>query len=144
MSSFEQERKAIEGHFNTQWNLNTNTMKHIPVIYQNSKQKQPTGDFLTFRIVQTQAKQAELIGQGACMLRFENLIQLDVLTLLQSGTSNARKIADQASKIFKRIQLVDGGGGISTFKIPSIRNFGPLGDRFRVVVSCPYIRDVRQ
>ena len=144
MSSFEQERKAIEGHFNSQWNLNTNTMKHIPVIYQNSRQKQPTGDFITFRIVQTSALQAQLTGQGACMLKFQNLAQLDVLTILESGTSNARKIADQISKIFKRVQIVDGSGGISTFRVPSIRNFGPLGNRFRTVVTCPYIRYVRQ
>lgn len=142
MASFEEERKAIEGYFSTQWALNTNTMKTIPILYENSKQKQPTTDFAVFRVVNTDAKQAEIVGDGPCMNRYFGLVQVDILVKPETGTATGKKIADEVSKIFRRKQLVDGAGGISTFKIPSIRNYGTLGDRYRVVVTCPYQRDV--
>lgn len=137
--SFEAERKAIESHFVTAWTGNT-----TPVIYENSKQKIPTGNFVYFRIVGGDGRQAEITGTGPCLTRYTGIVQADIMIKGEGGSAAGRIIADQISNIFRRLQLTDEAGGQITFKIPSIITLGQTSEgRYRVVLTAPYTKDIR-
>jgi len=139
--SFEAERKAIEGLFATAWGGNP-----VPAIYENSKQKIPTaGDFIYFRIIGSDGNQAEIAGDGPTLMRYNGLIQCDIMLKAESGHATGRKLADEIAAVFRRKQLTDEAGGQITFKIPTIRTFGASSDgRHRIVLSVVYQRDIRQ
>lgn len=137
--SFEAERKKIETHLTTNW-----SMTDVPLLFDNTNQKQPKGDFVLFRIVGSEGRQAEIVGQGATLCRYIGLAQADVVVTQGSGHAKARQIADSVADIFRRQQIVDDAGGVITFKIPSVRPLGVIGDRFRIVVTLSYMRDIRE
>lgn len=141
--SFSAERRAIEGHFLQAWKkLPVSTS--VPVLFENSAQKQPKGAFLYLRIVNGDGKQAE-IGGTSPLIRYTGLVQVDILTLAETDTATPREYADTIASIFSRKQINDDAGGFITFQIPSLRSMGNLGEgRFRMVVSAPYYRDIRQ
>jgi hypothetical protein len=140
--SFEAERKALEAYFKQNWSDNT-----VPLIFDNSRQKKPTDTYLTFTLVYSDGKQAELGAKGsAVLMRYDGLLQIDVLAPQETGTAKANQIADTASNILRRQQITDDAGGVITFGVPNKRNFGITSntDRFRIVLSVPYRRDIKQ
>lgn len=141
--SFAAERKAIESLFTNAWKLVTTP---LPVLYDNTKQSTPTGDYLFFRIVNGDGRQAEIAGDGPVLDRYVGLVQVDILATAGTGHAKAREYADQIAAIFRRKQLTDDAGGNITFQVPSIRVLGTTSadGRFRVVISAPYTRDIRE
>lgn len=141
--SFEAERARIETHFRDRWAL-TPFAATVPVIYENTSIKQPNGDFLLHRIASGDGTQAEINGAGLTMHRYVGIVQVDVLAVVGSGSSNSRKMADSVCDIYRRQQLVDSAGGILTFRTPSVRGVGTIGERYRLVVTVQFTRDIRQ
>ena len=140
--SFEAERATIETHFRDRWALSP--FAALPIIFDNVNTKQPTGDFIVHRIADSDGRQMEIVGQGLTLHRYTGIVQIDVLVRIGSGTAEARKIADAAADAYRRRQLVSNTAGIITFRAPSLRSLGTVSERFRLVVTCPYHRDVRQ
>ena len=138
--SFEAERAAIIGLYHTAWGSNP-----TPTIYENTSQIPPNSDFIYLRIIGGEGHQAEIVGNGPTLNRYEGLIQADIMVLAKSGTIKGRQLADTISSIFRRQQITDSVGGQITFRIPSVRAFGASSDgRYRIVVSIPYTRDIRE
>lgn len=140
--SFEAERARIETHFRDQWAL-TSFAATVPVIFENTSVNQPHGDFLLHRIASGDGTQAEIAGPGPVFHRYVGIVQIDILVVAGSGTANARKYADAISTAFRRQQIIDTAGGIITFRTPSIRGMGAVGERNRTVVTTPFTRDIR-
>lgn len=138
--SFEAERAAIVGMYHTAWVSNP-----TPTIYENASQIPPNGDFVYLRIVSGDGRQAEIVGTGTTLSRYEGLVQADIMIVSKTGTAKGKQLADTISGIFRRKQITDAAGGQITFKIPSVRAFGASSEgRYRVVVSIPYTRDIRE
>lgn len=138
--SFEAERAKIETHFQTQWALTP--FATTTIIFENSATKQPSTDFVMHQVLGGDGFQKEIVGNGPTLLRYSGLVQVDILVKSGTGTANARKMADAVSDIYRRQTLVDGAGGKMVFRIPSVRTLGVVSERYRVIVSCPYYRDI--
>lgn len=141
--SFEAERKALEGYFKSHWT------DPAVLIFDNTNQPKPeAGDiYLTFRLVFSDGRQAELGAKNKqVLMRYDGLLQIDIMVPAEKGTAIGQKLADKAADILRRQQILDDAGGQITFKIPQKKTFGVLNptDRFRVALSIPYIRDVKQ
>lgn len=139
--SFEAERARIETHFRDKWALTA--FAALPVLWENVGVKQPTTDFILHRIISDDGKQMEMVGNGPALHRYVGIVQVDIFTLPGSGSSTARKISDAVADIYRRQQLIDTAGGVSTFRTPSARSMGNTQERYRFVVTCPFYRDIR-
>lgn len=139
--SFEAERASIVGHFQTAWAASAYST--VPVIYDNISVKLPSTDFLYHQIIGGDGMQKEIVGLGAALHRYTGLVQVDILVPIGTGSATARKMADVVADAYRRRQLTDSSGGRIVFKTPSIRLVGATNERYRVIVSCPYYRDIR-
>lgn len=139
--SFEAERATIEGLFQTQWSASA--YASTTVIYDNISTKRPSTDYVYHQIISGDGMQKEIVGTGAALHRYFGIVQVDILVPIGTGTATARGMADVVSTIYRRRQLTDGAGGRITFRTPSIRVVGVIGERYRVIVSCPFQRDIR-
>lgn len=139
--SFEAERARIETHFRDSWASSEHSS--IPILWENVGIKQPSTDFLFHRIVSGDGSQMEIVGAGPALHRYVGIVQVDILVLLGAGSSTGRKLADTVSGIYRRQQLIDTAGGVTTFRTPSVRSMGDTSERFRFVVTCPFHRDIR-
>jgi hypothetical protein len=140
--SFEAERAQIVTHFNTQWLASP--FASTPIIWENTNIKPPAGTYLMHRITDADGRQAEIAGDGPVLTRYVGIVQLDIMTAPGDGSAEARKMADTVSNIYRRKHLIDSAGGSITFRIPAFRAMGLTSERYRFVVTCPYIRDIRQ
>jgi hypothetical protein len=139
--SFEAERARIETHFRDQWALTP--FSSTVVIFENTPTKQPPGDFLIHRIASGDGSQMELVGDGPALHRYVGVVQIDILVTPGSGTATARKMADSICALYRRQQLIDNAGGIITCRTPSVRSMGMMAERYRLVVTVPFMRDIR-
>jgi hypothetical protein len=140
--SFEAERARIETHFRDQWAL-TSYAATVPVIFENTSVQQPHGDFLLHRIASGDGTLTEIAGAGPALHRYVGIVQIDILAVSGTGSANSRKYADAIATAFRRQQIVDTAGGIITFRAPSMRAMGAVGERSRTVMTVPFIRDIR-
>lgn len=140
--SLEAERARLETHFKTAWLASAYAA--VPVIFENTTIKQPTTDFLIHRIADTDGRQVEITGQGAALHRYNGLLQIDLLIAPGTGSTTAKKMFDVIDPMYSRQQLVDGAGGIMTFRTPSFRSMGLVNERYRFVITCSYHRDIRK
>lgn len=141
--SFEAERARIETYFRDQWAL-TSFASTVPIIWENTPVKQPTGDFIMHRIVEGEGRRAEINGSSTAFYRYIGLVQVDILATMGSGTSTSRQIADSIGTIYRGKQIIDGAGGVITFRAPTLRSMGIVSERYRTTVSLVYHRDIRQ
>jgi hypothetical protein len=139
--SFEAERARIETHFRDKWALTT--FSAVPVLWENAGMKQPLTDYVLHRIVSGDGRQMEIVGPNVALHRYVGIVQVDILVVPDSGMANARKMGDAVCDLYRRQQLIDSAGGISTFRTPSVRSMGVISERYRLVVTCPFYRDIR-
>lgn len=140
--SFEAERVKIESHFQTLWAASAYAT--TPVIYDNVSIKRPSTDFLMHQIISGDGTQKEVAGAGPVLHRYVGIVQVDILSKAGSGSATMKKMVDVVSDIYRRRQLVDAVGAVITFRTPSVRNLGVISERYRLIVSCPYYRDIHQ
>lgn len=139
--SFEAERALIEGHFQTGWAASA--FSSIPVIYENVPINQPTTDFIIHRISDSDGRQMEITG-GSAYHRYVGLVSVDILVRTGTGTRVARQLADVVSSIYRRAQITSPAAGRITFRTPDLKAMGTFSERYRLIVICPYQRDILQ
>lgn len=139
--SLEAERAALETRFQALWAASA--FATVPVHYDNISTKQPETTYLMHQIISGDGMQKEIAGEGPVLHRYVGLVQVDVLSPIGAGSASARRIADVVCEIYRRKQLTDAAGGKITFRTPSTRQVGVISERYRMIVSCPYYRDIR-
>jgi len=133
---YEAERKEIEGRFQSQWAASS--FKDTPIIFENIPYKvERKKDYVAITIISGSGSNQQL---GTNFIRSEGIIQFDILTLEESGTANARKMADVISDAFRNVRFGDATSGQILTRVPDIRSLGVEDGRFRLVVSVDFQR----
>lgn len=114
----------------------------VPVFYDNVKIETPNGPFLRHKIMDTSAVRSEINGGTTHFNRYTGVVQIDVVVPENTGTHRARQLADIASAIYRGKSISYGDSGQITFRIPSTQSAGVMSGYYRLVVRCPFDRDV--
>ena len=129
MSGFEAERAAIEAKFATGWANRT------PVAFDNSRFISPTaGSWVRLTIIPGDSFNASL---GVNHVRNVGIISLQIFVQEDSGTRQARQLADQAATILENQRF----NGIRT-RAASLARVGESGSYLQMNLNVPYYRDV--
>lgn len=133
--SFEAERKLVESHFKLSW------QGSAPVKYENVEFKEPTNQtWVALFINPGMGFQASL--NPSPTHRIPGVIIVQVFTPKDTGTAQARKLADTAADIFRRLVLTDPAAGKLVCRTPTLRPVGVEQGWYQMNVVIPYYRDV--
>lgn len=129
MSGFEAERASIEAKFATGWANRT------PVAFDNNRFVPPaSGAWVRLTIIPGDSFNASL---GINHVRNVGIISLQIFVPEDSGTRQARQLADQAAVILENQRF----NGIST-RAASLVRAGESGSYLQFNLNAPYYRDV--
>ena len=141
--SFEAERAVIETWFDTGWR--SGPFSNVPVVYDNTPILElPQKEFVYHRIISGEGRQMEIVGEGTPFSRYVGLVQVDILVPPNTGSAKARRMADAISSIYRRKQIGNQQSGLISFQVPSVLNFGQINEKFRLAVTCRFLRNIRQ
>lgn len=148
MSGWADERKILEGWFQTQWKNNPapNNAANVPVAYTGQIYDTPEtgGPWMAMDIIgASEGTQVEL---GTPSLnRYVGIIQFTISTPIgrDGGASQrAREVADALEKLWKHRRFQKSDGTRIRCRVPGYHVIGPQTDmRFVAVLSVPYLRD---
>lgn len=132
--SFDHERRAIENRFAANYSA-------TGVKYENVPFDQPDNSSWVAITVLSGEGQTASIGTGSSQLkRFSGIIQMDVYTVEDGGTSGGRQLADTIATIFDNVQFSSGSSGTITTRVPSFATRGVENGWHHSVVSVAYHR----
>lgn len=133
--SFEDERRAIEQRFETNFVA-------AAIKYENVPFDQPEATSWVALTILSGAGNAASIGtgSGSRLNRFAGIVQIDIFTVEETGTKTARQLADTIAAIFDNVQFSVGSSGTITTRVPSFYPRGVENGWYHSVVSVAYHR----
>jgi hypothetical protein len=133
--SFADERHAIESRFQGMWANET------AVKFENNAFviPEPPASWVACFIRGGPGTQITL--NAAPIHRYDSEIVVQVFVPEDSGTTNARRLADRVSRIFRRAQFETANSGRILCRTPSVSQEGVVDGWFQLNVTVPYIRD---
>ena len=135
---FAAERKAIEERFLTQWALSTKSA--VVTLFENSAISPPTEEPFVALYIRSGAGQQISLGSSP-LDRYDGLIIVQVFVPEETGTQEAREIADVVETIFKRQSFSSGAGGLIRCRLAALDPMGNKAGWLQSNVSIPYQRD---
>lgn len=134
--SFEIERKAIEGHLNTNWTDATSK-----ILWDNVQVLTPiAGKTLDLRILHTDSTPSE-IGASPSFSRYKGLVSCAASVPENTGTAALNTMIDAFCTIFRKKKLSPATGHYITFGVPYLRELGIVEGRRLTVIYVPFYRD---
>lgn len=134
--SFQNERSAIEARFADNW---TGTSADR-VKYENLPFNQPkSGAWVALTIRDGMAQQASISSRP--LNRYPGIIVVDIFVAENTGTDEARRLADLAADIFRNVQFSAGSSGTITTRVPYVTAVPPRNGWFQLSVTANFYRD---
>lgn len=134
--SFQDERAAIESRFASAW-ASTTKVRYENVEFAEPKDRTA---WVSFNIITGDGRQITL-GDNA-VHRLPGVIVIQVFTVKDGGTAQARTLADQAAAVFRQAEFSSGNSGRILCRTPSILSVGVRDGWYQLNVKIPFIRDV--
>lgn len=139
MSALDEVRKAVTSKLQTSGFAST--FPDVPIQYPNIAFSPPADKtYIRISIIQGDSIQAQLTTTRQ-IDRHVGILQFDVVTPLDSGTSKQNDVADFLGKIYRRAAIPTLSAGTLNFKTPSILTVGQERGADRLVVRIPFQRD---
>jgi hypothetical protein len=132
--SFADERAAIEGRFSSQYGNTT------PIQYENVKFTRPATSWVRLQIVNGEGDRISL-GDNPQIFRSEGVIVVTIFTQEDTGTKEARELADVVDGIFREAVFSSGNSGLIRCRVPRIEPIGTREGWYQLQVLTEYIRD---
>lgn len=134
--SFQDERSAIEKRFADNWTGTT----AAKVRYENAPFNQPkTGAWVALTIRDGIAQQASISSQP--LNRYPGIVVIDIFVPENTGTDEARRLAELAAAIFRNVQFSAGSSGTITCRVPYVTTIGARDGWFQLAVTVNFYRD---
>jgi len=140
VSSFDDERKAIESRFATAWAAGAYAA--VPVAYENAQFDPPENAPYVVVTIRPADGNQESLGSGTQLSRYLGVILISILVPSNTGQALARNMADAAATMFRRAQFSAGSSGTITCRIPYMNVLGVQDGMFRIEVTADYQRDI--
>lgn len=131
--SFEDERRAIEGRFSSNYS-------DTAVKYENVPFDQPSTSWVALNVLSGEGINGSF-GGTTNLQRNSGVIQVTIHTTEDSGTKTNRQLGDTVAGVFRNAQFSAGSSGTITCRMPAYIPRGIVDGWYTAVVSVPYRRD---
>lgn len=140
--NYDETRKTIETYFKTQWSASV--FVSVPIRYENTEGSLPydTIPLVTLSIRDASGSIASLGSLNGLVQRYTGVILFQIFTEVNTGTSEAKKIADTIGNIFKAREIVTNNNVAIYFKLPSTDNINRTSSTFQLNMSIEFEYDL--
>lgn len=138
VDTFQDERKAAATWFETYWVDGANPRTKVK--WPNHRWQEPKEEsWVAWNLVDGDAIVA---GIAELMLaRYSGLVIVQVFQKENTGTDEARQLADRVAEIYRFKEICVDDSGLLRFRVPFVTTPPAKDGWFQMNVNCPFIRD---